>query len=83
MHGFSYLYSSQSYLTLTLVLQCYAKAHYMGTIWNFRDIYFNAFNDCRPRYLVVILKIYSVFSALMISMAVYALLYRAFTGFEF
>jgi len=55
----------------------------MGTIWNFKNIYFAAFDNCEPKFLVVLLKIYSIFSALMISMAVYALLYRAFTGFEF
>ncbi len=55
----------------------------MGTIWNFKDRYFEAFNDCEPKYLVIILKAYSLFSALMISMAIYAVLYRAFTGFEF
>lgn len=55
----------------------------MGTLSHFKNMYLDAFDNCKPEYLVVALKIYSVFSALMIFMAVYALLYRAFTGFEF
>lgn len=55
----------------------------MGTILNFRNVYLDAFDNCKPGFLVVLLKIYSVFSALMIFMAVYAFLYRAFTGFKF
>ncbi len=55
----------------------------MGTLMNFRNMYVEAFENCRPQYLVVLLKIYSVFSALMILMALYALTYRAVTGFEF
>ena len=50
---------------------------------NFKDMYLEAFENCNPKYVVVLLKIYSVFSALMIMMAVYALMYRALTGFEF
>ncbi|MEM1260353.1 MAG: DUF6747 family protein [Bacteroidota bacterium] len=55
----------------------------MGTLMNFKNMYVEAFENCRPQYVVLLLKIYSVFSALMILMAVYALAYRAFTGFEF
>lgn len=55
----------------------------MGTILNFKNVYLDAFDNCKPGFLVVLLKVYSVFSALMIFMAVYAFLYRAFTGFEF
>lgn len=55
----------------------------MGTITNFRNLYVEAFRNCKPEFLVVLLKIYSIFSALMITMAVYAFFHRAFTGFEF
>ena len=55
----------------------------MGTLLNFKSLYLAAFDDCKPGFLVLVLKIYSVFSAIMILMAVYAFLYRAFTGFEF
>jgi len=55
----------------------------MGTLLNFKNLYREAFNNCKPEFLVVLLKIYSVFSALMIFMAFYALAYRAFTGFDF
>lgn len=55
----------------------------MGTILNFKNVYLDAFDNCKPGFLVVLLKVYSVFSALMIFMAVYAFLYRAFTGFDF
>lgn len=55
----------------------------MGTLEHFKDLYLEAFDDCKPGYMVVMLKAYSVFSAIMIGMAIYALMYRAFTGFEF
>lgn len=55
----------------------------MGTLLNFKNLYFDAFDDSQPKYLVTFLKGYSIFCALMISMAIYAFLYRAFTGFEF
>ena len=55
----------------------------MGTLLHFKNLYLHAFDDCRPAYLVVMLKAYSIFCALMLTMAIYALLYRAFTGFEF
>ncbi|MGD1945795.1 MAG: DUF6747 family protein [Croceivirga sp.] len=55
----------------------------MGTIMSFKNMYLDAFSNCKPEFLVVLLKIYSIFSALMIFMAVYALTYRALTGFEF
>ncbi len=55
----------------------------MGTLLHFKNLYLHAFDDVKPAYLVVLLKGYSVFCALMLSMAFYAFLYRAFTGFEF
>ena len=55
----------------------------MGTLSHFRKLYVEAFDDCKPEILVYLLKIYSFFCALMLGMAVYAFLYRAFTGFEF
>ncbi|MEN1784581.1 MAG: DUF6747 family protein [Bacteroidota bacterium] len=55
----------------------------MGTLLNFKNLYLAAFHNCKPAFLVVLLKAYSIFSALMIFMAVYAFVYRAMTGFEF
>ncbi len=55
----------------------------MGTLLHFKNLYFQAFENCKPEIIVVLLKGYSLFCALMLTMAVYAFLYRAFTGFEF
>jgi len=55
----------------------------MGTLLHFKSLYLEAFDSDQPILLVVLLKIYSIFCAAMIGMAVYAFLYRAFTGFEF
>ncbi len=55
----------------------------MGTLTHFKNLYVEAFDDCKPEFVVFLLKIYSVFCALMLGMALYALLYRAFTGFDF
>ncbi|MEY8019616.1 DUF6747 family protein [Muriicola sp. SD30] len=55
----------------------------MGTLIHFKNLYQQAFDDCKPEYVVLLLKVYSAFCALMLLMAVYAFLYRAFTGFEF
>lgn len=55
----------------------------MGTLLHFKDLYTQAFENCKPVYLVVILKVYSFFSALLIFLAIYAFIYRAATGFEF
>ncbi len=55
----------------------------MGTLLHLRSLYFEAFDNCKPEFVVVILKIYSVFCVLLLSMAIYAFMYRAFTGFEF
>jgi hypothetical protein len=55
----------------------------MGTLEHFKNLYVEAFDDCKPEFVVVLLKAYSVFCVLMLFMAVYAFMYRAFTGFEF
>ncbi|WP_371736648.1 DUF6747 family protein [Cellulophaga sp. HaHaR_3_176] len=55
----------------------------MGTLLHFKNVYLEAFENCKPAYLVVLLKIYSLFSLIMISMALYAFFYRAINGFEF
>lgn len=55
----------------------------MGTLAHFKNLYVGAFENCKPEILVVILKVYSVFCALMLFMAIYAFTYRALNGFEF
>jgi len=55
----------------------------MGTLLHFKNLYTEAFDDCKPGFAVVILKVYSVFCALMLMMAVYAFMHRALSGFEF
>jgi len=55
----------------------------MGTLLHFKNLYIQAFENCKPEILVVILKVYSIFCGLMLLMAFYAFAYRAFSGFEF
>lgn len=55
----------------------------MGTLSHFRELYSEAFENCKPEIIVVLLKVYSVFCALMLFMAVYAFMDRALNGFEF
>ncbi|SDE05053.1 hypothetical protein SAMN05421636_10360 [Pricia antarctica] len=55
----------------------------MGTLSHFRTIYIQAFKGCKPEILVVLLKVYSVFCALMLFLAVYAFMDRALNGFDF
>lgn len=55
----------------------------MGTLLHFKQLYFEAFDDCKPSFVVVFLKGYAIFCAVMLAMAMYAFLYRAFTGFDF
>jgi len=55
----------------------------MGTLVHFKNLYTEAFENCKPEIVVILLKVYSVFSALMICMAIYAFMYRAINGFEF
>lgn len=55
----------------------------MGTLLHFKQVYLAAFENCKPEIVVILLKAYSVFCLLMLSMAIYAFLFRMFTGFEF
>ncbi|MGY8916000.1 MAG: DUF6747 family protein [Flavobacteriales bacterium] len=55
----------------------------MGTLLHFKSIYLEAFENCKPEFVVILLKVYSVFCVLMLFMALYAFTYRAFTGFKF
>jgi len=55
----------------------------MGTLLHFKNLYSEAFENCKPVFVVNLLKAYSIFCVFMISMALYAFMYRAFTGFEF
>jgi hypothetical protein len=55
----------------------------MGTLAHFKYLYDHAFEDCKPTYMVYLLKGYALFCAMMLSMALYAFIYRVFTGFEF
>ncbi|MET7030840.1 DUF6747 family protein [Sediminicola luteus] len=55
----------------------------MGTLLHFKSIYLEAFENCKPEFVVILLKVYSVFCVIMLFMALYAFTYRAFTGFKF
>ncbi|WP_394751128.1 DUF6747 family protein [Spongiimicrobium salis] len=55
----------------------------MGTLSHFKNLYFDAFENCKPEFVVVLLKIYSVICVTLLTMAIYAFAYRAVTGFEF
>lgn len=55
----------------------------MGTLLHFKQVYLAAFENCKPEIVVILLKAYSVFCLIMLSMAIYAFLFRMFTGFEF
>jgi hypothetical protein len=55
----------------------------MGTLLHFKEVYMQAFDNCKPEFVVLLLKVYSLFCAVLLSMAIYAFFYRAFTGFEF
>jgi hypothetical protein len=55
----------------------------MGILAHFSNLYTQAFEDCKPAAIVVLLKIYSVFCAIMIFMAIYALSDRALNGWDF
>ncbi|WP_366511951.1 DUF6747 family protein [Maribacter sp.] len=55
----------------------------MGTLLHFKNIYQEAFENCQPSIVVMLLKAYSVFCVIMLSIALYAFAYRVFTGFEF
>ncbi|WP_222983528.1 DUF6747 family protein [Flagellimonas meishanensis] len=55
----------------------------MGTLLHFKNLYTEAFDDCNPSWLGLVLKGYSIFCAVMLLLALYAFFYRAFTGFIF
>lgn len=55
----------------------------MGTLLQFRNLYVQAFDNCKPEFVVALLKIYSFFCAVLLIMALYAFIYRAATGFDF
>ena len=55
----------------------------MGTLLHFKHLYLQAFDDCKPEFVVFLLKAYSAFCAVMLLMAFYAFFYRVLTGFEF
>ncbi len=55
----------------------------MGTLVHFKHIYEEAFDNCKPEFAVIVLKIYSVFCVMLLFIAMYAFVYRAFTGFRF
>ncbi|MEJ1224039.1 DUF6747 family protein [Sediminicola sp. 1XM1-17] len=55
----------------------------MGTLLHFKSIYLEAFENCKPEFVVILLKVYSVFCVIMLFMALYAFTYRAVTGFKF
>ncbi len=55
----------------------------MGTLLHFKTLYEEAFENCKPEFVVILLKLYSFFCASMLLMAVYALMDRALNGFEF
>ncbi len=55
----------------------------MGTLLHFKHLYLEAFDDCKPSFVVLLLKGYSVFCGILLIMAFYAFMYRIFTGFEF
>jgi len=55
----------------------------MGTLAHFSNLYNQAFEDCKPAAIVILLKMYSIFCAIMIFMAIYALSDRALNGWDF
>ena len=55
----------------------------MGNLEHFRVLYLRAFEGCKPRIVVTALKLYGLFCAIFLVMAVYAFVYRMLTGFEF
>ena len=55
----------------------------MGILLHFSTLYMQAFENCKPAAVVILLKAYSIFSVIMIFMAIYALGARAFNGWNF
>ena len=55
----------------------------MGTLLHFKNLYTEAFRDCRPVLAVFLLKAYSVFAAVMLFVAIYAFARRILSDFIF
>ena len=68
-------------IDITMII--YTRNTYMNTFLNFKNAYLQAFKESESPFFTMILRIYSIFNAILILIAVYAFLYRVFTGFEF
>ncbi|KPM30293.1 Hypothetical protein I595_3589 [Croceitalea dokdonensis DOKDO 023] len=55
----------------------------MGTFLHVKNLYINAFDERWPKFVVALLKGYTLFCAFMFAIALYAFVYRMFTGFHF
>ena len=55
----------------------------MGTLLLFKNLYYQAFDDCKPGILVTILKVYTFFCLTMLGLLLYAFVYRVLTGYQF
>ncbi|MEE9362884.1 MAG: DUF6747 family protein [Cellulophaga sp.] len=55
----------------------------MARFLHLKNIYLEAFEDCKPKYLANFLKVYMIFCVLMLTLALYAFTYRAVTGYHF
>ena len=55
----------------------------MGTLLLFKNLYYQAFDDCKPSILVVVLKVYTFFCLTMLGLLLYAFVYRVLTGYQF
>jgi len=55
----------------------------MGILSHFKNLYIEAFANCKPEIVVILLKAYSVFCAGMLLLAFYAFTVRIFDGFKF
>ncbi|CAM3304268.1 DUF6747 domain-containing protein [Zobellia roscoffensis] len=55
----------------------------METLSHFKNLYTEAFENCKPTVVVLLLKAYSVFCGLMLFIAIYAFVDRAINGFDF
>jgi len=55
----------------------------MGTLLLFKNLYHQAFDDCKPGFLVIVLKVYTFFCLTMLGLLLYAFAYRVLTGYQF
>jgi len=55
----------------------------MGTLIHVKSIYTAAFKNCKSEFLVLILKAYSIFCAIMLLIVLYAFVFRALSGYRF